>query len=446
MTRIGNSRLFAHGAYSLMDRLSIVFCGFLNVFFMARMLPKSDIGIWVLFTSVTAILEMVRVGFIRNPFITHLVSAEDHEKDKIVTASFVLHFVLSSLITVVVLFGAAPLADFWNAPKLAQLFMVYSFNNLVFIVYHHFEYIQQSKLKFKAIFICNIFRLGSFALYIAIRFILNSPPSLFELAVVQSCATIIACFVSYSFIRGTFTFSRVIDFKIMKELFHYGKYTLGTNISSMFVRNTDAWMIGRIISTAGVAIYNPAIRLANLVEVPTLAIAGVFFPQIGKRLKEHGTKGVRDIYIKSVSLILALTLPIVLPLYIFAELAITLIFGAQYIDAVPILRVTLFYTLIIPFNRQFGTVMDGTKRPKINFYLLILVAVLNVVFNFIFLHQFGVIGSAFATLLSYIVVFVLNQIILFNSFEVNTFHVFTAIFEWYKFGWNTFRAKMLRPA
>jgi lipopolysaccharide exporter len=439
-----NPKLFSHGAYSLLDRIASVFFGFLNVFFMARMMSKADLGIWVLFTSVAAILEMIRVGFIRNPFITHLVSAEDGEKKKILTASFVLHCALSLVITAVIVLGAVPLANFWNAPGLATLFFVYAINNLAFIPYHHFEYLQQAQLKFKGIFFSNLVRLGLLAVYIVFKFIIQDTPTLVELAIVQTIATVIGTFFAYAFVKGTILYSRFVDWKLTGELFHYGKYTLGTNISSMFVKNTDSWMIGRMISTAGVAIYNPAVRLSNLVEVPTLAIAGVFFPQVAQKLKERGEEGVREIYIKSVSLILALTLPMVLPLYIFAELAITLIFGAEYIDAAAILRVTLFYTLIIPFNRQFGTVMDGTKNPKINFYLLVLVAVLNVIFNFFLLQEFGVIGSAFATLLSYACVFVLNQIILYNKFGVNTFHVFTGIIDWYKIGWSVFCRRILK--
>lgn len=424
----------------------MVFFGFINVFFMARMMSKADIGVWILFTSVAAILEMIRVGFIRNPFITHLVSAEADDRRKILTASFVLHCSLSLVITAVIILGAIPLSDFWDSPGLTDLFFVYAINNLVFIPYHHFEYLQQAQLKFKGIFVSNLFRLGILAIYIIFKFVANESPTLVELALVQVAATVVGCFVAYSFVRGTIYFSTTVDWKLTRELFHYGKYTLGTNISSMFVKNTDSWMIGRMVSTAGVAIYNPAVRLSNLVEVPTLAIAGVFFPQVAQKLKERGKEGVRDIYVKSVSLILALTIPMVLPLYIFAELAVTLIFGAEYIESASILRVTLFYTLIIPFNRQFGTVMDGTRNPKINFYLLVLVAVLNVVFNFIFLQMFGVLGSAFATLLSYAVVFVLNQVILYRKFHINTLHVFTGIIDWYKTGWDIFCRRVLKPS
>lgn len=422
----------------------MVFFGFIMIFFLARMLSKEEIGVWILFTSVTAILEMIRVGFVRNPFITYLVSAEEGDRARIVTASFILHLALAIIISIILVAVAIPLSRFWDSPDLVPLFMVYAVNNLIYIPYHHFEYLQQTQLKFRGIFVSNLFRIGLLAVYIVFKFVIGNTPTLLELAIVQVGASVVACFVGYSFVRGTIVYSRSLDRKLFSELLHYGKFTLGTNISSMFVKNTDSWMIGRLVSTAGVAIYNPAVRLSNLVEVPTLAIAGVFFPQVAQKLKERGNQGVRDVYVKSVSLILALTLPIVLPLYFFPEFAITIIFGPQYVEASSILRVTLFYTLIIPFNRQFGTVMDGTKNPRINFYLLVLVAVLNVVFNFIFLIEFGVIGSAFATLLSYAIVFVLNQIILYNRFGINTLDIFPAVLEWYRLGWNFFTTRVLR--
>jgi Na+-driven multidrug efflux pump len=90
--------------------------------------------------------------------------------------------------------------------------------------------------------------------------------------------------------------------------------------------------------------------------------------------------------------------------------------------------------------------MDALKKPKINFYLLVMVAVLNVVFNYIFLKQFGVIGSAYGTLLSYCVVFVLNQLILHRMFQINTFKVLVAVFGWYKIGWGVVRKRIVNFA
>ena len=187
--------------------------------------------------------------------------------------------------------------------------------------------------------------------------------------------------------------------------------------------------------------YNPALRISNLIEVPTLAVASLAYPQVNKKMKEGGNEGVSDLYVKSVSIILAMMLPAVIPLYIFSDLLIETIFGKAYMEAAPILRVTIFFTLIIPFNRQFGTVMDALKRPKINFYLLVIMAVINIIFNYFFLNYYGTIGAAYGTLLSYVIIFILNQIILFRLYGINTMKVFPSILDWYRTAWNYFQGK-----
>jgi lipopolysaccharide exporter len=437
------SRWLSSGAFSLMNRITVVFFGFLNLFFMVRMLPKSDIGIWVLFTSVTAILETIRNGFIRNPFVTLLVGAEEKDRASVITSSLALHCMLGVVISFLLLLGALPLTGFWDAPGLDTLFYLYSLNNIIFIPFLHLEYLQTAQSNFRAIFYCNFLRLAIPGFFIMGCYFFNYVPSLPELAWVQMIATACAAILSWTFVKELATkMAKAVNWETVKELFHFGKFTFGTNISSMFVKSTDSWMIGRLVSTAAVAVYNPAIRIANLVEVPTLAIASIVFPQVPQKMKERGKEGVRDIYVKSVSLILATMLPMVLPLYIFSEEIITIIFGPEYIESAVILRVTVFYTLIIPFNRQFGTVMDALKNPKINFYLLVMVAVLNIIFNYIFLNMFGLIGSAYGTLLSYCIVFILNQVILYRMYNINTLKVFEGIVDWYRVGWSIVSNKL----
>jgi lipopolysaccharide exporter len=444
--KVAYSRWLSEGAYSLLNRVAILFFAFIAIFFMVRIMPKEEVGIWVLFTSVTAILEMVRHGFIRNPFITHLVSADEADKKKVITTSLVLHCFLAGGLSILLLIVAVPFSKFWNAPGLDILFGLYALNTLAFIPFLHFEYLQTAKLNFKAVFISNLFRVALPSLFVAIAYFTAHDLSLTELAVANIAATLIGASIAYFYVRdlaGTFV---RLDWKLLGELFHFGKYTLGTNISSMFIKSTDSWMIGRFVSTAGVALYNPALKIAGLVEVPTITIANMLFPRVPQRMKEKGVDGVRDIYYKSVSCILAVMLPALIPLYFLSDLVVKFIFGPEYMEASPILRVTLFYSLIIPFNRQFGTLMDGLKHPKINFYLLVIAAVLNIVFNFLFLQWFGLIGSAYATLLAYLVVFTLNQIVLYRMFQINTLKVIEGIPEWYRVGWDIFRKRIVKLA
>lgn len=446
MGKVAYSRWLSEGAYSLFNRVAILFFAFFTIFFMVRIMPKEEIGVWVLFTSITAILEMVRQGFIRNPFITHVVSAEEKDKKTVITTSLVLHCFLAIAIAILLLIAAVPFSKFWNASGLDKLFQIYALNTLAFVPFLHFEYLQTAKLNFKAVFVSNLFRVALPSLYVVGAYFGGHNLTLPELAFVQVAATLGGAVIAYLYVKDMASIFSKCDWKMFGELFHFGKYTFGTNISSMFIKNTDSWMIGRFVSTAGVALYNPALKISGLVEVPTITIANMLFPRVPQKMKEQGVEGVRDIYYKSVSCILAVMLPALIPMFLLSDLLVTLIFGPDYIEASPILRVTLFYSLIIPFNRQFGTLMDGLKHPKINFYLLVVAALLNVVFNYFFLTWFGLIGSAYATLLAYLVVFTLNQIVLYRMYQINTLKVFEGIPEWYKVGWDIFRKRIVKLA
>lgn len=418
---------------------------------MVRLMPVADIGVWSLFISVTSILELLRNGFIRNPMITHVVSADsEEERRKVIAASWVLHTILVATTCSIMLLAAGPLTRFWQAPQLDVLFYVYVLRAIVLIPCLQFEYFQQIQSNFKAIFIANISRLTPPAVYLMYKFVqvnvlgYGTPPTLLSLSIVQLFAAAGSIFVGYYFIRGTPLFIARPEGGMLRVLSSFGKYTMGTTISSMIIKSTDTWMIGRMISTVGVALYNPALRISNLIEVPTLAVASLVYPKVGQKMKEGGNAAVQEVYIKSVSVILAMMLPGIIPIFIFSDLIIELIFGTDYLAAAPILRVTVFFTLFIPFNRQFGTVMDALKRPQINFYLLVMMGVINIVTNYFLIGKYGPIGAAYGTLLSYIIIFFLNQVILFRLYGIQTLKVFPAIFEWYRMGINMFLKKSVK--
>lgn len=425
----------------MINQASVVLLGFASIFFLVRILTPSEVGVWVLFTSVGGILETLRVGFIRIPFISMLVVATDDERSRIINGSLILHIMLTFIVVVVLVSCAGLLSDFWHAANLEQLFYIYALNSIVLISFLHFEYFLQSNLEFKAIFTTNFIRLFLVLAYVFGYYCVGATPTLAELAFVQLGATVVATFFSYQLVKSTIPGFRLnqIDRSTIGKLFHLGKYTFGTNISALLIRNTDSWMIGRLISSAGVAIYNPALRISNIVEVPTMAIANVVFPQVGRKMTESGNEGIQSIYCKSVGLILAIMLPVVIPIYLLADFIVLLIFGNEYAEAVPILQVTIFYTLLMPFSRQFGTIMDALHMPKLNFHLSLLMAILNIILNYFLLASHGVIGAAYATVISFGVIFVVNQVILHRKFKINTWLVFGELAGWYTFGWRFFR-------
>src|SRR5690606_13239672 len=116
-----------------------------------------------------------------------------------------------------------------------------------------------------------------------------------------------------------------------------------------------------------------------------------------------GNNGVKNLYEKAVGAILAFMIPAILLVWIFAHYIIWFVAGAQYLDAVPILRITMLYGLFMPFAVQFGTVLDSIGLPKINFYFTLANLILLGAIDYFFIWGFGTIGAAYGTLLAYAV-------------------------------------------
>lgn len=444
-----NAYWFKSGIYTLLERGSAMVFGFGSFFFLVRALTKEDFGIWALFLTVTSVIEAARNGLVQNAQIKYLTTARNKaEQAKISTASLALNIILTIISSLIMLIFARTAGMIWEASILEPMFYIYIFTTVLLIPFSQFNFIQQANLDFKGIFYSNFIRQSFLFIYVFIAFWFEYKIDLIILSWVLAIAAAFAALVSYLFVKEYLMLSAKLDWQWVKKLFHFGKYVFGTNISSMFYKSIDQMMLGSLVSTASVAIYNTAIRVSNLVEVPTASIASIVFPQSAKIIKSEGKAAVKDLYEKSVAAIFALVFPGMLLILLFPEFVILIVAGEPYLDTVPILRITILFSLFIPFQRQFGTIMDSIGKPKWNFLFMFSGTIINIFFNYIFIMNMGAIGAAYGSLSSYFLIFIMNQIILYKYLQVKTLNVFRYSFRFYKEGWQygklKFRQKVLK--
>ncbi|MEM0994289.1 MAG: oligosaccharide flippase family protein, partial [Bacteroidota bacterium] len=249
-------------------------------------------------------------------------------------------------------------------------------------------------------------------------------------------------FFSYYFARPFLQFETSVSWEWVWKLFHYGKFVMGTNLSTMFYKSTDRLMLARMLGDVPVGIYDAALKITNLAEAPTFSMASILFPQSARRMKA-GKGAIKLLYEKAVGAILAILMPALIFVLIFAEYLILIVAGEDYLEAANILRLTMFYGLFIPFAVQFGTVLDSTGRPRINFIFTVISATLNIIFNYIFIAKFGIIGAAYGTLVTYLLSFIAMQVYLNRIFGVLAYNAFFYSFQFYKRILEILRKKLL---
>lgn len=406
------------GKFTLLQRVSMLAFGVLTFYLLVRMLDKEGYGVWMLFLSVSALLDTARAGFLKNPLIRYLNTIDPEEKKNLQASSFAMNVLFSILSSTILVLGAGWLSASWDAPQITVLFYIYFFTNLLCSVFYHCEYLQIAHFRFKGPFWGYFLKSGLFSGCVAFFYFTDYTGDVVILSYCYLVTTLVATAVMVMFSYDLISFRVRFKATWLKELFSYGKYTLGTNISAVFMRNIDLWMLGWFISPAAVAVYNVAIRVANLFEVPLMALASVMFPQAVKKAEEEGESAMKELYEKSVSLILMMTTPMVILVLIFSDEIVWLLTGDGYEEAAMVLNVTMLYGLIMPFNKQMGILLDAIGKARLNMFFVAGNAILNCILNALLIPTFGVIGAAYATLFSMLTAMIVNQIYLRRTFAI----------------------------
>jgi len=405
-----------------MERASFMLFGFGSLFFLLRLFSKDDFGTYALFITITSTVEVARNGLIQNALVKYLASSDKNEHGSITTASFALNIILTLFTVILLLTLSGWLSRLWASPMLDEMLRIYSLTTIALIFLSQLIFIQQASFDFRGNFWGNFARQCSIFAIIVIGFFAGWRITLINLAWVQVGAALLGGVVSWFFGRKYVAVSGKLSWQWVKRLFQFGKFTLGTNVSTMLYKFIGNWMLGSMLkSPASVGVFDLANRINNLIEVPTASMATIVFPQSAKRAVTEGRHALKHLYEKSVGIVLALVIPAVIIIWIFAEWGILLVAGKDYAESIPILKLALISGLLIPYSRQFGTILDSMGRPKTNLYFVITSAAINISFNFVFISKFGVMGAAYGALATAVIRMALAQVILHQILGVRFF-------------------------
>ena len=415
-----------------------------TVFILWRVLDKPTCSIWVIFLLITSFIEVGRTGLLQNGLMTYIGQTPQSEHAKINTASLFLSLILSVLFSIFLLTSGSWVGHFFNQnpetiAQIASLLSIYAGTTLVLSGLYQFNFIQQANLDFRGLFWSSFIKNGLLFFYVLYLKLTNNAFNLNHLAICQWVAAIPATLAAYLFAHKYFVLDKKLDWHWVKKLFHYGKYTFGTNMATMTYKNVDRLILSMFLLDK-VSTYDLAIKINTLTEVPTMTLAAILFPKSAQNAsKIQNTEGVNTakyLYEKSVGVLLAILLPAVLFVLIFADLIIWVIGSEKYMESAPILRVTIFYGVFMAFAMQFGTILDSIGKPKLNFYITLLGAVINLSFNFIFIKWLGLYGAAYGSLTAMTIMFIIMQIILNRLLGIKAWHTLNYMMAFYKEIWE----------
>jgi lipopolysaccharide exporter len=415
---------FKSGSYNLILNIQSLVFGFGGFYLLLRTLDKHSFGVWTLFVATTTIFEMARNGLIQNALIKFLSHSSEEESPGILSASFFLSGVLMIACIIVNISIAGYLARLWHYPGLATMFYAYNVVYLLQGILSQFQWIEQANLSFKGVLVTSTIRQGGFFFYVLACFVFHFNTSLMHLIYAQAICAFSGLLVEYFFIKKYLSFSFRLEKAWIKKLFDFGKYVFATSISGIITTTVSQMMLGALLSPEAAGAYNVAAKIISLTEIPTNSLVVIVFPQSSRRFANEGRDAIKYLYEKSVGALLSFLIPSLLFLFLFPGFVVHIIAGGNYGETIPLIKVSILSCLLNPFSRLFGTILDSIGKPKVNFIIITLFTVVELLLNFVMIKGYGIMGAVYATLVANIIFFAVMQVILRKELRVNFLNTF----------------------
>lgn len=366
---------------------------------LSRALTLEELGIWVFFTAVLGLLETVRSGFIVTAFIKFYSGTTPERAQEVCGSVWYLSLVLT-IIVVVMNIPAWFITDYISNKGLALFVRWFSLYFIFTLPTFIANCVLQAKQHFGTFLFLRLINQGLFIVFIVLLILFghdNVNTIIYAYLSTQFFTSLICLIKDWSNIRS---FSKRTK-SCVAEIFHFGKYSVGTSLSANMFRSSDTFIINFLLGPAALAIYNLGQKLMEMVEIPLRSYAAIGMPVMSVAFNQNKKSEVIYLMKKYTGTLTLMLVPCAIAAYFLADYAILIIGGKQYAGtaAANVFRIFITFSLLYPADRFLGLTLDVIHQPQINFVKVLVMLAVNIVTDFIGIYVFkNVYGVAIASM------------------------------------------------
>lgn len=371
--------------------------GMITISVLFRSLTQEDMGNWGFFLTILLLVDTFRSGFLSTAFVKFYAGSSIARQDEIVGSTWCIAIIITSVF-VLLNIPAFFVSMYIDDTSLTLFLRFFGVNYLLSLPFFVSNCLLQGKQRFDRLLILNFTNQGSFLGLLLISIFLNK----INIHFVLYCY-LLSNFISSSLalISGWTDISKLkfMTRSAMKELFNFGKFSVGTNLSATLLTSADSFIIKLFLGPAYLAIYTAGIKLTQVVEIPLRSFIFTAMPSLSTSFNSGQKDELLYMMKKNIGLITFMLTPLLILGIIFADYAILVLGGAKYVttEAPNILRIFLIIGFLYPAERFFALTLDIIHLPKINFFKVSLMVVVTVISDIAIIEITGSIYGVAAT-------------------------------------------------
>lgn len=380
---------------------------FVRLAILARLLNPFQFGVYGIASLVLALLEI----FTETGVNIVLVQSKSKITDYLNTA-WVVSIGRGCIISILMIILSYPVSLFFKSPQSLGVILFLSLTPFLRGFINPMIVNFQKELEFKKEF---LFRSAIFLFdaFVAIVFGVWTR-SAYSLAFGLLGGTILEIFLSFYLVKPTPRFK--FEKEKLSYVIHNGKWMTFAGIFDYLFRNGDDMVVGRILGTSALGLYQVAYKISTLPVSETGQVFNkVSFPLFSKISQDK--KILRLVFVRMLLAVSLFVLPFGIVLFSFANTLVPLALGEKWVSAIPIVRVLAIFGIVSSLQGPFYSLFLGIKKQNYVTYIS-LFSFLIMAFSIIpFVLKLGAVGAAYSGLIASLLSFPLTVYCLFKVFR-----------------------------
>ncbi len=190
----------------------------------------------------------------------------------------------------------------------------------------------------------------------------------------------------------------------------FGLYQMGEKSINYFSANIDYLLIGRFLGSEILGVYTIAYQLVILpLQKINPVLTRVAFPIFAK--KQNDNPALRRGFVEITKLLLLVVSPLLIGMVIVAPIAIPVVLGNQWVDAVILVQILAIIGILKTLGNPVGSIWLAKGRADLGFKWNIFVATTNLIVFWLLVKQ-GVLAIAWAYVILSFIYFVLIRFLM----------------------------------
>jgi O-antigen/teichoic acid export membrane protein len=372
----------------------------LSVALLYRSVPSGELGYWFFFQTIFLLVDTFRGGFLQVALIKFYTGTEPKRAANVIGSIWFLATAITLIVIGINLLFLPFYASFSNEGLLVTIKWI-GITFLVTLPSTIAGWILQADLRFDKLMVLRIVGNGSFILAIIVLMYTNNMnlnAIFLSNVIINIITSFLAIVFGWSGIIRFFSFTKQCIF----EIFHFGKFSVGTTIASNLLRSSDTFIITYMLGSAALSVYNLVNRLMELIEIPLRSTLATAMSSIAQAYNRNNRNEMAYILQKYAGTLTLALIPVSIIAFFFADLAVSLLGGGKYIgsDAANMYRIFMLFAMFYPVDRFIAVTLDMVHKPQINLLKVIIMLLLNIAGDIIGISVLGnLYGVAISTVL-----------------------------------------------